>query len=132
MLPLVSKRWETIWFLAMGVCINYCIRVNVSIAAQEMEDELNWTEQEKGEILSAFFWGYASGQIPATLIAGSIGPKYTFGFAIFGSSVINLFMPMAAKQSIFFGSILSCEHRTCLQFLFCFLLSLLSEMGSSS
>jgi hypothetical protein len=51
MLPFLSKRWETIWFLAMGVCINYCIRVNVSIAAQEMTDDLNWTEAQKGELL---------------------------------------------------------------------------------
>jgi sugar phosphate permease len=53
MIPFLSKRWETIWFLAMGVCINYCIRVNVSIAAQEMKDDLNWTEEQKGELLYA-------------------------------------------------------------------------------
>jgi sugar phosphate permease len=51
MLPYVSKRWETIWFLAMGVCINYCIRVNISIAAQKMKEDLGWTEEQKGDML---------------------------------------------------------------------------------
>jgi hypothetical protein len=32
-----SKRWETIWYLFMGVTINYCLRVNVSIAASKMK-----------------------------------------------------------------------------------------------
>jgi hypothetical protein len=51
MLVGVSKRWETIWFLAFGVTINYCLRVSLGISAQDMEDDLGWTEYDKGLIL---------------------------------------------------------------------------------
>jgi MFS family permease len=98
-MPFFSKRWETILFLASGVVVNYCLRVNVSVAVQDMKDELDWTEYEKGLVLSSFYWGYATGQVPATLVATRFGPKYTFAFAILGSSIVSLFVPIAAKTS---------------------------------
>lgn len=98
-MPYLSYRWETILFLASGVVVNYCLRVNVSVAVQDMKDDLNWTEYQKGLILSSFYWGYALGQIPATLIAGKIGPKFTFSFAIMGSALMTLLVPLAAKSS---------------------------------
>jgi hypothetical protein len=48
---MLSKRWETILFLAMGAGLNYCIRVNISVACQKMKDELGWTEIQKGYML---------------------------------------------------------------------------------
>lgn len=98
-MPFLSKRWETIFYLASGVVVNYCLRVNISVAVQDMKDDLNWTEYEKGLILSSFYWGYALGQIPITLIASKVGAKYTFGFAILGSAFVTLFVPIAAKTS---------------------------------
>lgn len=95
----LSKRWQTIFFLSSGVVVNYCLRVNISVAVQDMKDELGWTEYEKGLVLSAFYWGYATGQIPATLIATKYGAKYTFAFAILGSSIVTLFVPIAATTS---------------------------------
>jgi MFS family permease len=97
---LFSKRWETAFFLFSGILINYCLRVNMSMAASEIKDDLGWTEGEKGYVLSSFFWGYAVGQIPATLIARKIGHKYTFGFAVFASSLLSMFMPAACHSSI--------------------------------
>jgi MFS family permease len=103
-MPLLSRRWQTIFFLASGVVVNYCLRVNISVAVQDMKDELNWSEYDKGLVLSAFYWGYATGQIPATLIATKIGAKWTFAFAILGSGLVSLLVPSAAKAS--FGLIL--------------------------
>jgi sugar phosphate permease len=95
-----NKRWETIWFLFVAILINYTIRVNMSIAAPKMKDVLNWTEKEKGYVLSSFFWGYAISQIPATIIAERIGPKIVFGFAVFASSFFTILMPTASKYSL--------------------------------
>ncbi len=72
----------------------------MSIAASEIKDDLGWTEGEKGYVLSSFFWGYAVGQLPATLIAREIGHKYTFGFAVFASSLLSMLMPVACHNSI--------------------------------
>ena len=96
---MVSKRWEVILFLFSAATISYTLRVNISIAAQRMRDELGWSEREKGFMLSAFFWGYAIGQIPSTLAADRIGGKATLGFAIFASSVMTMLFPAASKIS---------------------------------
>lgn len=44
----LSKRWEAAWLLHSGIVVVYCLRVNMSVAAQDMRDELDWTEYEKG------------------------------------------------------------------------------------
>ena len=41
----------------------------MSVAAPAMRDELGWTDSQKGLVLSSFYWGYASGQIPASFYA---------------------------------------------------------------
>lgn len=65
----ISRRWEMIFMLCSGVIIVYTLRVNMSVAAPKMTDELNWTEAQKGYVLSAFYWGYALGQLPASFVA---------------------------------------------------------------
>lgn len=57
----------------------------------------DWDERTQGMILSAFFWGYVPLQIPAGLWADKFGGKYVFGLGILGSSVLTLFIPMAAN-----------------------------------
>lgn len=96
----LSKRWETLLYLFSGVFINYCLRVNMSIAASEISKDLNWSDINKGYILSSFFWGYSIGQIPSTLIAQKYGHKYIFGLAILLSSFVTLFLPSACKYSL--------------------------------
>jgi hypothetical protein len=100
---MVSKRWEVLFYLFSGVLINYCLRVNLSIAASEIVDDLNWSDYQKGYLLSSFFWGYSVGQIPFTLIAQKYGHKYTFGSAVLFSSLVTLFFPSACQLSFPLG-----------------------------
>ena len=65
----ISRRWEMILMLCSGVVIVYTLRVNMSVAVSAMKDELGWTEEQKGYVLSAFYWGYAAGQLPASYLA---------------------------------------------------------------
>ena len=53
----------------------------------------------EGLVLSAFFWGYALGQLPASFVADRIGSKATFGFAILAPSLLTLLVPIASKAS---------------------------------
>jgi sugar phosphate permease len=64
-----SRRWEMIFLLCSGVAINYTLRVNISVAAPSMKEELNWNEKDRGYVLSAFYWGYALGQVPSSKLA---------------------------------------------------------------
>lgn len=52
-----------------GVIIVYCLRVNISVAVPKMKEDLGWSESQKGYVLSAFYWGYAAGQIPFSTLA---------------------------------------------------------------
>ena len=42
----LSKRWEAIWMLHTGIVVVYCLRVNMSVAAQDMRDELDHTKSQ--------------------------------------------------------------------------------------
>ena len=53
----VSKRWEVIYFLFTAATVSYMLRVNICVCAQKMRDEFDWTDMQKGLVLSAFFWG---------------------------------------------------------------------------
>ena len=67
----LSKRWEMALLINPGIVVVYCLRVNMSVAIQDMRDELGWSESEKGLVLSSFYWGYAIGQIPASRYSGT-------------------------------------------------------------
>jgi hypothetical protein len=47
----LSKRWEMILLLLSGVTVVYTLRVNMSVAAQTMRDDLDWSESQKGFVL---------------------------------------------------------------------------------
>lgn len=86
-------------FLCSGIVIVYCLRVNMSVAAQLMRSELKWTEAQKGLVLSSFYWGYALGQIPSSKFAQFYGAKRLFGFSILIPSLLTLLVPMACRYS---------------------------------
>jgi len=47
----IPKRWEMAMLLLSGICIVYTLRVNMSVAAVKMEDDLDWSESQKGFVL---------------------------------------------------------------------------------
>ena len=64
-----GRRWEMIFWLCSGLCVNYTLRVNMSIAVDGLAEELGWSENDQGIMLSSFYWGYTLGQIPAGRLA---------------------------------------------------------------
>lgn len=90
------------WFCALlwsGILVAYTLRVNMSVAAQQMRDELGWSETEKGLILSSFYWGYALGQLPASHFAMLHGAKMMMGLSVLAPSLLSILFPAAAKTS---------------------------------
>ena len=85
--------------LFTGLLVVYTLRVNISVAASDMRDELNWTEAQKGFILSAFYWGYALGQIPSSRLVQIYGAKWIFGLSILIPSILTLLVPIACRDS---------------------------------
>ena len=61
--------------------------------------DFEWTQTEQSWILSSFFYGYASSQIPAGLIAGRYGGKWVFGIGNLVTAIGTLLSPLAANTS---------------------------------
>ena len=103
----IPARWELSALLNSGIVIVYCLRVNMSVAAPEMKDDLGWTEAQKGLVLSAFYIGYAIGAVPASFIARIYGPKKIFAYSVLIPSILTLLVPIACRTS--FGVAVLCR-----------------------
>ena len=99
----IPKRWEMCLMLSFASVVAYTMRVNMSVAALAMKKDLGWTDSQKGLALSAFYWGYAGGQILAAPLVQKVGAKYALGFSILLSAVCSLFIPVAWQHSFGLG-----------------------------
>jgi MFS family permease len=82
----VSAR--VVALLALAVFINYIDRGNLGTAAPLVRDELALSNTQLGLLLSAFFWGYAPGQLPAGWIAERFDARRVLavGLAVWGAA----------------------------------------------
>jgi MFS family permease len=63
-LPAHSGRWTIVWLLFAASVINYFDRATISFALPLIAKDLSLGPEQKGLILSSFFWSYALMQIP--------------------------------------------------------------------
>ena len=67
------RRWSIGVLLGVGILINYFDRVNISVAAPQLEQEFGLTPVEIGLLFSAFFWSYAILQVPVGMVLDRFG-----------------------------------------------------------
>jgi MFS transporter, ACS family, D-galactonate transporter len=73
-MPVVGRRrWAIGVLLGVGILINYFDRVNLSVAAPQLQQEFGLTPGEVGLLFSAFFWSYAFLQVPVGLVLDRYG-----------------------------------------------------------
>jgi MFS family permease len=79
-----SKRWYVVCWLSLGMVIAYIDRVNLTSAMPEIGKMLQLDEAQRGMALSAFFWTYTIGQIPAGMLVDRHGVRmlYTAGIVL--------------------------------------------------
>jgi ACS family sodium-dependent inorganic phosphate cotransporter-like MFS transporter 5 len=77
------------------------MRVNLSVAIVSMMkvDFKDWTTEDKGVVLSSFFYGYIITQIPGGMLAERYGGKWVFGLGCLVTTLLTLITPIAAYQS---------------------------------
>jgi len=97
-----------LFFMCNFIC--YADRTLISVAIVVMAEELEWDAAVKGQILSAFFFGYLFTQIPGGIAAAVYGGKPVLLFGVFSWSVFTILTPAAAKSSI--GTVHPKPHRT--------------------
>lgn len=66
-------RWGIGGVLAVGILINYFDRINISIAAPQLQKVFHLSPVELGLLFSAFFWSYSLCQIPGGMILDRFG-----------------------------------------------------------
>ena len=71
---LPQRRWRIGALLGIGVLVNYLDRLNLSVAAPQLQSALNLSPAQVGWFLSAFFWSYALCQVPAGVLLDRLGP----------------------------------------------------------
>ena len=69
-----SARWDIFFMLAIICTINYIDRAVISVCMPQIQEELNFSPEVVGAILSAFFWGYALMQIPCGWLCDRFKP----------------------------------------------------------
>ena len=58
-------RWRIGALLAFGILVNYIDRINLSVAAPQIQAEFGLTSVQLGWLFSSFFWLYAPWRITA-------------------------------------------------------------------
>jgi len=81
-----SRRWTIIGLLCVGFMVAYFDRVNLSVAVTDatFQSHFQLTKEQKGHLLSAFFYSYTLIQIPAGWFVDKYGVKFPYagGFLI--------------------------------------------------
>ncbi|CAF0897843.1 unnamed protein product [Adineta steineri] len=118
--PLVNRirnmpvRYQTAFLSSLGFLISFGIRCNMGVSVVAMTHneteklpngtvkliklaEFDWTPGIIGIVDSSFFWGYLITQVPGGYLAAKFPANHVFGIALGISSVLNLFIPFAAK-----------------------------------
>ena len=71
-------------------------RVALPITLVRMQAVFGWDKAQQGELLSAFFLGYYSTQLPGGLLATRSSPSRVIGISVLMPSLLTMVMPSAA------------------------------------
>jgi ACS family D-galactonate transporter-like MFS transporter len=66
-------RWRIGILLGVGVLINYFDRINLSVAAPQLQQGFGLSNHQMGWLFSSFFWPYALAQIPIGMVLDRFG-----------------------------------------------------------
>ncbi len=97
---LFSTQWQRrhnlvfLSFLAVFIC--YIDRVNISVAIIPMAEDLGWSLDTQGLVLSSFFIGYLLLQVVGGRLADRFGGKVVLGAGVLLWSLFTFLTPPAA------------------------------------
>ncbi|XP_071497425.1 vesicular glutamate transporter 1-like [Diadema antillarum] len=110
----IPKRYIVAIMSCIGFLISFGIRCNLGVAIVDMvnnetvhlggkaqihEPDFDWSVRVIGMMHGSFFWGYILTQVPGGFLAARFPANRIFATAIFISSTLNLFIPLACHVS---------------------------------
>src|SRR5271155_6031787 len=103
--PIVGRRrWVIGFLLGAGILINYFDRVNISVAAPQLQQEFGLTPADLGLLFSAFFWSYAILQIPIGIVLDRLGVMTVSRVGAFLWGVASGIVAFATGFGFIFGA----------------------------
>jgi len=84
-----GRRWTIGVLLGVGILINYFDRINISVAAPQLQREFNLSPEELGILFSAFFWSYSLLQVPGGMVLDRFGVTFVGRWGAFLWSVAS-------------------------------------------
>jgi len=95
-----AHRWTIIGLLFVASLINYFDRATISMSLPLLSSEFKLGPQDKGILLSAFFWSYALMQIPMGWCADRINLRWLYAGAFAVWSVAQGLMGLAETMTM--------------------------------
>jgi sugar phosphate permease len=90
------RRWGIGALLGVGILINYFDRINLSVAAPQLQHEFGLDAAQMGLLFGAFFWSYALLQIPTGLVLDRYGVTLVGRIGSFLWSAATLLVTIAS------------------------------------
>ena len=90
------RRWIIGVLLGVGILINYIDRINLSVAAPQLQKEFDLSPEELGLLFSAFFWSYSLLQVPGGLVLDRFGVTQVGRWGAFLWAVASAITAMAS------------------------------------
>jgi len=95
----MQERHVLVLLLFAISVICYADRTNISVAILSISAEQNWTEEQTGFVLSAFFMGYMCTQVLGGVCCRKYGGVNVLSVGVIGWSVATLLTPLAIAWS---------------------------------
>jgi len=95
----LPRRHVVVGMTFLATVIGYTDRVNISVAAVAMKEQLGWSQTQKGLVLSAFFVGYMLFMFPGGWLATRVGGKRVLAASVLAWSAVTLLTPLSAHLS---------------------------------
>lgn len=100
--PGLPQRYVTVLLTFLCTCVCYVERVGFSIAYTSTAQKLGVHQATKGWVLSAFYYGYASSQVPGGWAAQKLGGRRVLLLSFVLWSITCLLTPTDPKVPIYF------------------------------
>ena len=95
----VNRRSFIIGGMCACVLALYTQRTTMSVSIVDITESLGWSDSEKDDILSAFYWGYTGAMIPSGVLVKKYGGHAMLVFAVGASSLLTMVVPWVASSS---------------------------------
>jgi len=94
-----GSRW-LVFMTVLAVYICMIDRIAISIAIIPMAEDNRWSPTVQGAVMSAFFLGYVTLQVPAGYLSDRFGGKWVLGLGVLFWSLFTLLTPASAALGI--------------------------------